>query len=869
MKMNEVKNKTKISMIPLVLMLALSTIFVAIPITIAQEPETLVTNPFLGVTPNPVGVNQAVLLHVGIFRQLTSAEMGWEGLTVTVTDPQGNEEILGPFKTDSTGGTGAVYTPTMVGTYTLQSNYPEQEITETKQAPRIALGTIMLASSSETVTLIVQEDPIPYYPGHSLPTEYWSRPIDAQLREWNKISGSWLDASSKNPQVVAGNEEAPDTAHILWAETQTLGGLAGGSVTGEMAFSHGDAYEGKWASRIIINGILIYTHRTNTLPLVYTAVNLRTGEELWAKTFLDNRTLAFGQTLAWSGYNHHAVYSYFYVTAGGSWHAFDPYTGDWEFTVANVPSGTNIYDDNGWIYVYNFDLTAGTGYIWSMQELILPDTTGPTRGSWPPAGSFYGARYQTYDAAETTEAGALTENAEGAYLLNFTIPTDLPGSIYAVGLDDRVFGMDMSQTEVTTWAFSLASGHEGDLLYTETWAAPAIWADGNLELEFNVVSLDDEVAVIWTKETRQYYGFSTETGEYLWGPAESEFYMNYYGWTAFGERPTLIYDGKLYSTGAGGIVYCYNVMTGDVLWTYEAADPFQEYLFANNWWQLMLFITDGKIYLSHLEHSAIEPMPRGGPFICLDANTGDEVWRADGLFRSTLWGGIAVIGDSVIATMDTYDTRVYAIGKGPSEITVEMDGSTTLGSQTTITGNVMDVSPGTTDTAIALRFPKGVPAVSDADMSEWMLYVYKNFERPAATGVTVKLEAIDPNGNYQSLGTTTTDSYGNFGFSFDPEIAGLYTIIATFDGSGSYYGSTSTTYITVNPAPTASTPIEPDTETPDTETPDTETPDTETPDTETPTAEAPLISTEVAIIAAVAVACVIGVAAFWALRKRQ
>jgi hypothetical protein len=36
-----------------------------------------------------------------------------------------------------------------------------------------------------------------------------------------------------------------------------------------------------------------------------------------------------------------------------------------------------------------------------------------------------------------------------------------------------------------------------------------------------------------------------------------------------------------------------------------------------------------------------------------------------------------------------------------------------------------------------------------------------------------------------------------------------------------------------------------------------------------PTAEAPLITTEIAILAAVAITAVIGIVSFWALRKRK
>jgi outer membrane protein assembly factor BamB len=328
---------------------------------------------------------------------------------------------------------------------------------------------------------------------------------------------------------------------------------------------------------------------------------------------------------------------------------------------------------------------------------------------------------------------------------------------------------------------------------------------------------------------------------------------------------TIIAYGKLFSTGYGGIVYCHDITTGDILWSTTIHDPYNEILWGVNWPLYYLFTADNKIYFGHTEHSAIDPKPRGAPFVALDVNSGDVVWRIDGAFRQTVWGGTAVIGDGIIATMDTYDQRIYAIGKGPSSLTVDTLGSgVTVGSCVTISGTVLDVSPGTKSDALVARFPNGVPAMSDGSMSEWMLYVYKQFERPAdAGGVTVTIEAVDGNGNYQLLGTTTRDAYGNFAFSYEPTVEGQYMIIATFAGSASYYGSTATAYFTAGPAYSAGTPIEPD-ETPD-QTPD-ETAD-ETPDGELP--GEPLISNEILIVAVVAVAAVIGVAAYWALRRRR
>lgn len=139
-------------------MLLIMTIqLAALPTVNAQG--TRKTYAFIGATPNPVGVGQQTLLHVGITQQLQSVNMGWEGLTVTVTSPDGTTQTLGPFRTDSTGGTGAQYTPASVGNYTLQTHFPEQVTTADKRAGSTATGAIMLASGSDKLTLIVTQEP--------------------------------------------------------------------------------------------------------------------------------------------------------------------------------------------------------------------------------------------------------------------------------------------------------------------------------------------------------------------------------------------------------------------------------------------------------------------------------------------------------------------------------------------------------------------------------------------------------------------------------------------------------------------------------------------------------------------------------------
>ena len=90
-------------------------------------------------------------------------------------------------------------------------------------------------------------------------------------------------------------------------------------------------------------------------------------------------------------------------------------------------------------------------------------------------------------------------------------------------------------------------------------------------------------------------------------------------------------------------------------------------------------------------------------------------------------------------------------------------GSITVGSSLVIKGTVTDIAAGTTQDEQAARFPNGVPAVSDASQSAWMEYVYMQKPRPTnVTGVPVELSVVDANGNYRSIGTTTSDADGFF-----------------------------------------------------------------------------------------------------------
>jgi outer membrane protein assembly factor BamB len=475
--------------------------------------------------------------------------------------------------------------------------------------------------------------------------------------------------------------------------------------------------------------------------------------------------------------------------------AFDALTARWIYTITNVPSGTTVYGSNGELLRLQVNQAQGWMALWNSTKMVNPQNTGGmSDGSWDPHGNVYNA----------TGTGA---QVQAAWQWNVTIPTGLPGNVNHIFHEDIVIGsttstrgieqMILRQNEpVVFWGISLAPGAEGTMLFNKTWQPPI-----DTTVALTGASPEDGVFVVSAKETRTHYGFNIDTGNQIWGPTKSQHYLDIYS-IIFAQRSGMIVDGKLYSQSMSGILYCYDVKTGELLWTYAADDPYNQVLWANDWSIRVAFIADGKVYMGMSEHSPVDPKPRGAPFACVDANTGEEIWRADSLFRQNDWGGRAIIGDSVMVTMDSYDQRIYAVGKGPSATTVTApDVSTELGKSVVIRGTVTDVSPGTNEYTLKARFANGVPAVADEYMSEWMLYVYKQFPRPNAQGVPVTIDVIDANGNYRNIGTTTSDSSGMFSFTWKPDIEGTYTVVASFGGSKSYWPSYAQTTFAVDPAP--------------------------------------------------------------------
>jgi len=77
--------------------------------------------------------------------------------------------------------------------------------------------------------------------------------------------------------------------------------------------------------------------------------------------------------------------------------------------------------------------------------------------------------------------------------------------------------------------------------------------------------------------------------------------------------------------------------------------------------------------------------------------------------------------------------------------------------------------------------------------------------QPIFTGVPVQIAVLDSNGNHYPIGTAITNTQGKYGLTWTPNIAGNYTIYATFAGSNSYYGSSDSTYLYASAAANSTT----------------------------------------------------------------
>ncbi len=792
-----------------------------VPIASAQ---TVATYAQLSVNPNPVGKNQ--MTNVIVWVQPIPPEAGevFNGFEVTITKPDGNVETLGPVDSWPVGAAFFPYTPTKVGEYTFKFTYPGQTMASS--------GEEYQPATSQTVTLTVQEDPIPGMPTTPLP-EYIDGIVNTENREWSGIVGSWMMTYYNSTYTGYGDSgggynpysTAPRSPHIRWVIPAATGGLPGGE-SGTAGVYSGLSYNSYGNPPIIMHNRLFVNTYSNLGHFReggdgFACYDLQTGEELWRR---NRGGITHGQHYRSYSPGKPGIISFLWDLDSGNnrWEVYDPFDGSLEMIFENVTkTGTQwwwedavVYGPNGDLYVYILDGYANELTMWNQ-----------TKAFWG-----NGIQYIGGDGMERFAWGSMGMPDEEVIE---TVYDWEKGIEWTVTIPDRNVGWHTPYSifGISDGVIIVKSGTAGnwidfDIAY-DMDTGEEIWIHDKSEaVQSFWNSVGEGVTATWDLSTRKWTAYNIHTGAKLWESPQAD-----YPWGTYASYGSTIADGQLFFGSFDGHEYAIDMDTGAINWKFYSGDSGIETV-TGSWpmWQGPL-VADGVVFCGTGEETPTQPLTRGNRVFAIDAETGEEIWHIAGYMS------LKAVAEGVLIGYNGYDSQIYCFGKGPSVTTVSAPQTAiTEGSSVMITGSVTDQSEGA----------KGTPAISDEDMTEWMEYLYMQKPMPEhAQGVTVKLSAYDPNGNYQDIGTVTADAHGNFGMSWVPPVPGAYYILAEFEGSESYGSSSATTYFVVDPAPSPAQPIEPE------------------------PSEAPFITTEVAIIAVVAVAVVIGIAAYWTLRKRK
>ncbi len=783
------------------------------PQTLLSQAATYEIPTYLQVTaaPNPVGVGQSIYISLFFTKPIpTTSNQLYTDLTVNVVPPSGSNKTFGPYTCDTTGGVGGIeFTPDIAGNYTVQAIFPGQTLTS---------GDILLADVSEAITFTVQDEPIPGTNYTPLPTEYWSRPIYSTNYAWSSIGGNWWGLGKPSFTDTGGYDgtgnnfnaysEAPDSGHIMWVKEISLGGQVGGPISGDQESQYtSSSVAYRQFEPVILNGVIYYKVYSNT-PTTYSsvetpgwnAVDLRTGELLWHKD--TNNTLNFAFCAQFHTIQEYGTQAWLVgAYSSNIWQLFDPKTGYFIANITNVPRTTESGlvegdDDNtqGAVYMYSTNSSGNQRSLtmWNSTKLLADSSTDRSR--------------------ETGEVRCYrpTGNIDYSIGYEFSVPinTTYNGNPITLSIAARTFDGILLRyaPTITTQAsagWSIEAGYDartGELLWGPVNRTVPMYSD------LSVRAAGEGYYVTHNKDTNEAWCYDITTGKQVWGPVQ----LKGSALSTLTCGGAIAY-GTFYVWDFGGYVNAVDLETGNIKWVREppSAGYDTPYGIYPIWYSQTQTIADDILFLSE-GRMYDPPLFAGAQKLAFNASDGSLIWSILGFYARVP----SAIADGYMVGYNSYDAQIYCFGKGPTQTTVSApDVGVSAGQSVTISGTVLDIASGTTDSDRSARFPNGVACVSDESQSAWMEYVYMQQEKPTnATGVDVQLYVLDSNDNYRLIGATTTDINGYYSYNWMPDIPGKYKVYAIFEGSNSYYGSQAVAAFAVDepvatPEPTETPPL--------------------------------------------------------------
>ena len=839
------KNKTIITLISILLMLSMTVSTVPLihgDAAIAKGTH-MPTYSYLNVFPNPAGIGQQVTLGIFLSTVFPSNEVA-KNFYVDISNPNGVKTTLGPYTSDLTCGTVAYFTPDVLGNYTITFRYDGQMLTNSTTYNNVWADP----SQSLPTTLVVQQDPAVQhtFPFTPLPTAWWQTPVSAEnSQNWYTLTGAWLGLRSNDFASTGSYDnsgyynpytESVNAGHVLWTKPWLAGGVAGGMFGGGEVQSHYWStfqYTPRYAP-VCIDGILYSTQYTFSMSTGanngIVAMNLYTGEELWRI----NTTNALRCGMQFYAYtvNDYGVRGPWlwttgtlpasdtggidiqktYNTTGTQWNLYDGVTGQYVMSIVNGSSLNLGQDDNGNLIGYFTNSTAGTQIVHPKSNQNVPATTTRTHVTAVNMTVAMGAA-STYSPNRNTVRAMNT---------GYMFDVDVPGNLSGVPFDPALSIMGMGGITDNALCFSSGSYMYGTQGYVSIASLDAM--TGQFLGAANITYPGTKAFLPYTRAMS-----AVGQGLILWGNCVNMDIIAYNARTC-----TKAWDTQLFGTNGaapnvydlfqikpyfgnglsiwealGGDIWAINTTTGKVQWyanTTQWSGP-SGIETPYNIWPVWVFssscVSDDVGYFAG-GHEYNPPLFHGAQLYAVNMTDGSLVWKTlDTSVTST------IIAYGKVVSLNAYDNQLYCFGKGPSAMTLEAPsvGVTTAG-PITITGSITDASPGTNQLLVKSNFPKGLPCVSDESESAFMEAVYQQQEMPHnITGVPITISVVDSNNNYRDIGTTTSDYTGHFGLTWTPDIPGNYTVIANFQGTNSYYPTSSSTYFSATePATVISTP---------------------------------------------------------------
>ncbi len=775
---------------------------------------TVETHAFLSFRPNPVGEGQTFLVNMWL-NPATHASRYMKDYKVIITKPDGtvDEVVMNSYRADTTAW--FEYIADQVGEWTLKFEFPGAYFPPGiyTPAPGAVMGTAPYTAnegvyyepdSTPEQTLTVQENMVYSWPEAALPTDYWTRPVSLENREWWSILGNYPGTG----YTVAGSETiaqnkwdelypdtnpcwssqynfhpwviGPNTAHIVWKRQGGIAGLTGGP-GGQLGITAGGFGGG------LPNPSLIYAGRAyDSYPkpgdgaTYMRCYDIRTGEVFFEVPAATSTMSFFGFTFTTTLMPQYVVYTtnaFLEVPGAAAGRT-------WAVELVAISGGRLIkWNPYTGVVSTNVSVSPLTGTFHNQMEGYVLGVVGGRLINWTTSGS--SADYTTRIVSNDTYSG-----------------TGLPTLIdWNTGYGASV--SSLTPDSLGAWYGTTVRGYNlytGEMLWEKTVPDTCY---------SSACSVADHGKVAALMMGGYFMAWDLRTGNLAWKGEAMD-----YPWSepAFGAYSIQSAYGMLFREAYDG-VYAFDWDDGSIVWHYEAIakSMYESPYIDRNGTTVYSFntgatIADGKMWTYNTEHTESWPLTRGWGIHCINITDGTRVWELGNPMS------IGSVADGYLAAADSRDGYQYIFGKGKSATTIMIGPKTiTDGETVVIEGTVLDLSPA----------QEGTPCVSKDSMTTQMEYLH--LQQPIAgiwnnetiTGVPVSLDTLDPNGNYVHIADVTTDGYsGTFGYTWEPEVPGQYSVTATFMGDDSYGSSFAQTYVGVGEAPVV-TPTQPPEETPD------------------------------------------------------